>query len=142
MRDSHPAALIQVEVLAKGRTALVIYGQMHAQRRNILTNYDMTHWLAQTMVSNLERATSARIFTIWHGDDKIRKLQPSVASWPAQSLALLRGTVLGAADFASYANAERRAQIRGDDLIPIPATEWVALPMEDQFDATLYLGSK
>lgn len=139
MRDSHPAALIQTEVLAKGRTALVIYGQMHAQRRNVLTNYDMTHW---TIVSNIERSTPARIFTIWHGDDKIRKLQPSVAFWPAQSLALLRGTILGAADFAAYGNTERRAQIRGDDLIPIPATEWVALPMEDQFDAVLYLGAK
>jgi hypothetical protein len=142
MRDSHPAALIQAEVLAKGRTALVIYGQMHAQRRNVLTNYDMTHWLAQTIVSNIERSTPARVFNIWHGDDNIRKLQPSVASWPAHSLALLRGTVLGAADFATYANAERRRQIRGDDLIAIPATEWAALPMEDQFDAVLYLGAK
>jgi hypothetical protein len=140
MRDSHPAALIQVEVLANGRTALVIYGQMHAQRRNVLTNYDMTHWLAQTMVSNLERATSARIFTIWHRNETIRKLQPSVASWRAPSLALLRGTVLGAADFATYASAERRVRIRGDDLIPIPANEWRVLPMEEQFDAVLYLG--
>lgn len=142
MRDSHPAALIQVEVLAKGRTALVIYGQMHAQRRNVLTNYDMTHWLAQTMVSNLERATSARIFTIWHGDDKVRKLQPSVASWRSPSLALLRGTLLGAADFATYTSAERRVRIRGDDLIPLPPNEWSTLPMEQQFDAVLYLGGK
>ena len=135
MRDSHPAALIQVEVLAKGRTALVIYGQMHAQRRNLLTNFDMTHWLAQTIVSNVERATPTPVFTIWNGDDKLPTLQPSVASWRTPGLALLRGTVLGAADFAAYTTAERRMAIRGDDLVPIPKEEWRVLPMEEQFDA-------
>lgn len=33
MRDSYRAAVIQTKLLAKDRRALVIYGQMHTQRR-------------------------------------------------------------------------------------------------------------
>jgi hypothetical protein len=44
MRDTFPEALIQVEVLAKQRRALVMYGSMHFQRRNLFSNYDMENW--------------------------------------------------------------------------------------------------
>jgi hypothetical protein len=98
----------------------------------------MNHWLAQTIVSNLERATAERAFNIWYGEDTLPKLQPSVTSWRTPSLALLRGTILGAADFGAYAAAERMG-IRGDDLVPLPKEEWRALAMEEQFDAVLYL---
>src|SRR6266850_2159605 len=65
MRDSHPAALIQLEVLAKQRHALVMYGQMHTQRKQMASNYDMEAWQAQTMVSILERATPTKVFSVW-----------------------------------------------------------------------------
>lgn len=63
MRVSQPAQLIQREVLAKGRRALVVYGQMHLQRKQLASNYDMSHPLAQTIVSLLEGA-GIKVFTV------------------------------------------------------------------------------
>ena len=50
MRDSYPAALIQIEVLAKRRRALLVYGQLHFQRLNVMSNLDMQDWRMQTIV--------------------------------------------------------------------------------------------
>jgi hypothetical protein len=69
MRDSYPAALIQVEVLAKRRRVLLVYGQLHFQRLNVMSNLDMQDWRMQTIVSLLERAGPTRVFTIWNVDD-------------------------------------------------------------------------
>jgi hypothetical protein len=74
MRDSYPAARIEVEVLAKSRRALVLYGQRHFQRQNIDSNFDMEHWQAQTIVSLLEAATPTKVFTIWQ-EDSLSNLQ-------------------------------------------------------------------
>jgi hypothetical protein len=58
MRDTYPAALVQIEVLAKRRRALLVYGQLHFQRRNIMSNLEMDDWRAQTIVSLIERAAA------------------------------------------------------------------------------------
>ena len=65
LRDSYPADLIRRHVLDRGRRALVVYGQGHLQRRQVATNYDMSAWQAQTLVSLLERDHTARVFNIW-----------------------------------------------------------------------------
>jgi hypothetical protein len=70
-------------------------------------------------------------------------VQPDVASWRAPSLAPVRGTVLGAADFASYSafnSTAVRFAVRDGRTAPIPREEWRSLRAEDQFDAVLYLG--
>ncbi len=70
MRDTYPAALVQVEVLAKRRRALLVYGQLHFQRRNVMSNLEMDDWRMQTIVSLIEHAIGAgRVFTIWQFDD-------------------------------------------------------------------------
>jgi hypothetical protein len=51
LRDSYPADLVRRQVLDRGRRALVVYGQGHLQRRQIVANYDMSTWQAQTVVS-------------------------------------------------------------------------------------------
>jgi len=40
MRDSYPAALVQVEVLAKRLEALIVYGHRRFQRRQIMVNFE------------------------------------------------------------------------------------------------------
>jgi len=74
------------------------------------------------------------------------KLQADVASWAKPSLALLRGTLLGAADFTSYYTIEtQRFALRDgkpDWSSPIPRDRWRSLPMGEQFDAVLYLGPR
>ncbi len=141
MRDSHPAAIIQRDILAKGRRALVVYGQMHLQRKQLATNYDMSSPLAHTIVSLLESA-GIRVFAIW-GNTRadLDAIQPGVASWPRPALALTRGTAFGAADFDFfYASPMNRVTVTEGKMTPVPREQWRVLRMEDQFDAVLYLG--
>ena len=140
MRDSYPAALIQIEVLAKQRRALVVYGHMHFQRRNVLSNLNMQDWRAQTIVSLLERSTPARIFTIWGLADELIAVQPDVASWSTPSLTVVRGTTVGAADVSAFSPAGWARMTPA--MTPIPREEWLPLRAEEQFDAVLYLGPR
>jgi hypothetical protein len=80
LRDSYPAALVQLEVIAKQRRALILYGQLHFQRRNILSNFVMDYWQAQTLVSLIEAATPVRVFTIWQLD--LENAPVNVTNWP------------------------------------------------------------
>ena len=139
MRDTYPAALIQVEVLAKQRRALLMYGHMHFQRRNLFSNYVMQHWQAQSIVSLLERTTPTRVFTIWQHD--LARVPVDVSSWPVPSIATIKGTTLGTVDFTLYYPAPaQRFTIRDGAREPIPPEQWQSLRAEEQLDAVLYLG--
>jgi hypothetical protein len=141
LRDSYPAQVIQREILAKGRRALVVYGQGHLQRQQMLSNYEMSHELAHTIVSLIEKS-GVRVFTVW-GNTRVEldTVQRDIVSWPRPSLALLRGTTLGAEDFRFFfSDISNRFAVRDGKLAPIPRDQWRAMRMEDQFDALLYLG--
>jgi hypothetical protein len=142
MRDTFPADLIQREVLARGRHALLLYGSMHFQRKNLIANYE-SEGPAETIVSRLEHKWGANVFTIFTADPA--SLQPDVATWPSPSLAIIRGTVLGAADFTTYYSSEALGRFpikdgQPDFSAPIPRDQWKTLRAEDQFDAVLYTG--
>jgi hypothetical protein len=140
MRDSYPAALIQLEVITNGRRALVVYGHGHFQRRNVMSNFEMGSWEAQTIVSLLERSGPTRVFTIWRVGD-VAEIQPDAPSWRVPSLATIRGTILGAADAAHYfAGGPTRFQVVNGKLAPVPKEEWKSIRAEEQLDAVLYLG--
>lgn len=139
-RDAFPAGVIQREVLAKNRHALIVYGDMHFQRRNLLSNFEMRDAAAQTMVSLLERTT--RVFTIWTNTNiDLQTVQADVASWAKPSLTMLRGSLLGAKDFTFYLPGPPvRIVLKDGKPTPLPRDQWQSLKMEDQFDALLYLG--
>lgn len=87
-RDRHAVGVIRREVIAKGRRALVIYGDGHLFRAG------------QSLVSQLERDAGINVFTIATPlstmyEDLIA-LQPNVTSWPIPSLATVRRTALDA----------------------------------------------
>jgi len=143
LRDSHPADLIRRQVLDRGRRALVIYGQGHLQRRQIVSNYDMSTWQSQTVVSLLERDHAARVFNVWTPLDRKVEVPAEIAVWDAPSLAILRGTTLGARDFETYSRGfgfGNRFGVKGGQLVPLSRNEWQMMRMEDQFDGLLYLG--
>jgi hypothetical protein len=143
LRDSYPADLIRRQVLDHGRRALVIYGQGHLQRRQIVSNYDMSTWQAQTVVSLLAHDSAVRIFNIWTFLDEGASVPEGVTSWPVPSLAALRGTTLGALDFGVYGGyllGGSRVAIKNGQLVPLPREEWKSMRMEEEFDALLYLG--
>jgi hypothetical protein len=138
-RDAYPAALVQLEVLAKDRRALLVYGHGHFQRKNVHSNFEMDDWRAQTIVSLLERSGPTKVFAIWRDAD-VAKIQSDAASWRAPSLAIIRGTLLGAADAAQYFGWGTRFAVRDGEIVPIPQEAWRKLAAEEQFDAVLYLG--
>jgi hypothetical protein len=141
MRETYPASVLRLEVLAKQRRALLVYGSMHFQRKNLISDYDMSVWQAQTIVSLIESAGPERVFTIFRGDERLPALQSTVTSWRAPALAVIKSTTLGAADFAGYYSAvpPRVAPVDGKP-VPVPRERWHSLRAEDQFDAILYLG--
>ena len=135
-RDKHAIDVIQREVLAKGHRALVIYGGLHFQRKDILNNYEDS---VSGIVGALERV-GTKIFSIWTNTyADLDALQSDGLTWPTPSLAILRGTRLGAADFALYYPfTPRRVSSQGDDFVPERNKR--SLRMEEQFDAVLYVG--
>jgi hypothetical protein len=139
-RGRYAAEAIEREVLAKQRRALILYGDMHFQRRNILSNYEMP---AGGLVSRLEQ--TATVFTIWTNySADLQTVQPDVASWPIPSLTRLRGSVFGAKAFTFYLPGEGegivRITMKDGKPTPVPREHWRALAMEEQFDALLHFG--
>ena len=112
-RDGVAAEVVRREVLAKGRRALIIYGDEHLVRppATVAPN------IVGGIVAQLERSGTS-VFTI-HTETRqdLSAVQPDVASWPKPRLAILRDTTLGAA----MTDGRRR--------------------LADQFNAVLYLGS-
>jgi hypothetical protein len=120
-RDTYAAGVVQREVLAKGRRALIVYGGGHFFRLD-----------ARTLVSLIEKDNKTKVLTIWTNTDvDLPALDAGVAAWPVPSLSIIRDTLLGAAPFTSYVgiNPNAAAQLRGHR-------------MDDEFDALLYLGSR
>jgi hypothetical protein len=143
LRDTYPADLIRRQVLDRGRRALVVYGQGHLQRRQIVSNYDMSTWQAQTVVSLLERDGGVRLFNIWTLMNRDGELPQGVAAWRVPSLAFTPGTTLGARDFGDYSGGfgfGARFEVRNGQLVPLSRDQWQIMRMEDQFNAVLYLG--
>jgi len=120
MRDRHAAEVIQREVLAKGRRALIVYGSGHLPRID-----------PSALVGLLEHNTTTRVFTIWtNTDTDLKPFQAGVDAWSAPSLSVIAGTALGAAPFISF------FPVRPDRV----TDQLRALRMEDEFEAILYLG--
>jgi hypothetical protein len=96
--DTFPAELIEREVIAKKRKALIVYGDMHFLRR---MPPPMPGQPAGTIVGLLETA-GVKVFSIWTftglGAD-LPTLQPDIATWKKPSLTLIKDTPLGTAAF-------------------------------------------
>jgi hypothetical protein len=139
-RDGYATELIRREVLGKGRRALIVYGALHFQRKNIWANYGSEWPEADTLVMQLEAQAPREVFTIWRVNASMQVPQYFTA-WRVPSLALLKNTDLGMADFGRYFpyEGERRA-VRNGKAVVIPREEWKTLQMQDQFDAVIYLG--
>jgi hypothetical protein len=102
----------------------------------------MSSPLAETIVSLIQKDAPRSVFTIWPIPD-LEKYQPNVTSWPAPSVAKIRGTSLGAVDFAAFRPAnEPRMGFEGGTMVPIPRDKWKSLRAEEQFDAVLYEGPR
>jgi hypothetical protein len=144
-RDTHAVDLINREVIAKNRRALLIFGDGHFPRKSVRANYERDD--LGPIVDRLGDNPAARIFNIYsETSTDLVKIQPDIASWTAPKFVLLKGTTLGATDFDVYATAgnggsrSRWAQ-RGGKRVDIPKDQWRTRRMNEQFDALIYLGA-
>ncbi len=141
--DTFPAELIEREVIAKKRKALIVYGQMHFLRR---IPPPMPNQPAGTIVGLLETA-GVKVFSVWTftalGAD-LSTLQPDITTWKRPSLALIKNTPLGTAPFTFYLPKDSDMTMRPGPNGPIMVDlgEAIGGEMQEQFDAVLYLGPK
>jgi hypothetical protein len=137
MREIFPAEVVQREVLAKHRRALLVYGVGHLSRKNPQANFESAG-LAASLVSLLEETHGARVFNVGLTLD-LQTTRREVAWWPAPSLLVLRGTDMGA-EPVSYDGP--RMSVQTGRIVPVPRDEWRTMRMEDQYDALLYIGPR
>ena len=141
--DTFPAELIEHEVIAKKRKALIVYGEMHFLRR---VPPPMPGQPAGTIVGLLETA-GVKVFSIWTFTGpgaELPTLQPDIANWKKPSLTLIKDTPLGTAPFTFYypkgSGMVRRPGPNGPIMVDLG--EAIGGVMQEQFDAVLYLGPK
>ena len=151
--DDFPVSVIQREVIAKKRRALVIFGGMHLTRKRapFLPPKDpaltpvVAVFLSQiqngSIVAQLDRL-GARVFVVATPTDfDISTVQANVVTWRRPSLALIRGTTLGLASSVGYFS-QAAPVIRGRSGVQEELQlDLAAAPsMQEVVDAMLYLG--
>ncbi len=124
--------LVQREILAKHRRALVVSGSAHLRRK--VRGSD-----CRILDGELPQVWDrAKVFSVFQVSQSQRDtLQPG-AAWVPPSLAVIRGTSLGAhEDPSTVCGVVRNGK-------PDPEATRTAgtVRLEDQFDAVLYLGSR
>ncbi len=135
IREIFPAELVQREVLAKHRKALLVYGVGHLWRKNPQANFESAG-LAASLVSLLEEARGASVFSVSLMLDR-EKERANQASWSAPSLVVLRGPDLGA---TSVPYDGPRVSVQTGQIVPVPRDQWRSMRKEDQYDALLNIG--
>lgn len=98
-RDPFYASVVEREVLAKGRKALLIAGYPHL-RRGLHANDGPNQPNAATLLSQQHPGSLFAVDVLplnpgWAADDVIHRTQTEFAAWPRPSIALVAGTWLG-----------------------------------------------
>jgi hypothetical protein len=124
--------LLQEQVFARNRRAFVVFGLGHLRRtyrdRQCQPVNVSPDWLG---------FRNKRIFTIFQiAHDTLTSLQPD-AKWPVPSLAVLRGTSIGA-----QADPSTFCAIGQDRAAATQTRSSSFIRFEAQFDAVLYLGNR
>jgi hypothetical protein len=72
---------------------------MHLQRRELSFNYEPDHPYP-TLLNLLEITNGNSVLSIWTNPyTDMKSVQANIESWEQPSLTMVRGTLLGAADF-------------------------------------------
>jgi hypothetical protein len=131
-RDASIASVMEKEVLSKHRKALMLFGTFH-----------LMHGTGGSAVSLYEKDYPNLTFVISElgiFDTDLPSLSSSrLATWPIPSLALAKGTWLGALDLGHFIPPPTRIDeedCKVHNEFPKPLQK----PMEDLVDAFLYLG--
>lgn len=149
--DDSVVEIIEREVIAKKRKALVVYGGMHLLREPLDTPVRPGETLPfrdGTITSLLEK-DGVKVFTIWQFTPSrqaqdLSALQADAADWPKGSLAMLKGNVLGEASFTFYYPKGFGMTVRPSPTGPVRMDlgEAIGGTLQDQADALIYIGRK
>jgi hypothetical protein len=98
VRDGSAVDVIEREVMAKGRKALVIYGDAHFRRDELpLGEGFMADYFKGNFVNQMEHLHPGSVFTVttFTDSDLLLEQSPDAVSWPNPSLIHLKGTPVG-----------------------------------------------
>jgi thiol-disulfide isomerase/thioredoxin len=132
-RDAHYAEVVEREVLAQGRKALLVIGSGHLPHRGPL---DGTLPGGLGVGEQLTRAHPGALFVVWTMGSDAEQAR-ALGFTRAPELCVLAGTELGRQSYAAVAPRGLQIQVAGR-WTPLGALAWP--PMEEVVDALLYLG--
>lgn len=133
-RDTHFATVVEKEVLAKGRKALLIMGSGHLYRNRRYHDLEVVNTNVQKLIEQTHPGEMFIVMLHVGFGDKDTSLEQRLGSWPRPSLALLGGTWLGSLEPASFLSQKRVNRVMHD---AYPGTN-----LQDLADAYLYLGPR
>jgi hypothetical protein len=147
------ADLIRREVVAHGRNALLVWGEMHFPRKPLYYSIS-DRKLAEFIFNDPDSVSTAAhldaahvsVFSIYaQTRDEFAAVQPDVASWQTPALAIVQGTRLGAEPFATFAVKDMVVTVPNADGSGTHQEPGLLDPgrsglMQEQFDAVLVLG--
>jgi hypothetical protein len=139
-RDPFTVGLIEREVLARGRKALVVIGTGHLLRGGLTLAPRPRPLSDATLGEALARRHPGAAFLVWTGGGRSSALARRLAAMPAGSLAPICGTALGAQSGALLAEGLTRTRMVNGTPVPEPFRDDEFPRLQDQFDAVLYLG--
>ena len=159
-RDTHFARVVEEEVLAHGRRALLIIGGLHLLRKDIYARERASvlpppgrgNGFGQlpgrdpsNVVRLLERRHPGKVFVVLPHDglgEGSAELEKRFRSWPTPSLALLKGTWLGAVAANQVLPGSKDVKlIVNGKAVEMPKPDPAFGPrLEEVADALLYLG--
>jgi hypothetical protein len=132
-RDIETVAIIEREVLAKGRRAIVIIGEEHVARTDRALDAPAKPLERQSLGEALHGRHPGMAFLVATVAGNRSRLARAIRHWPNGSMARIAATPLGLAD----ASVRARDTTASASLSP-PAPG--SLRLQDLFDAVLYAG--
>jgi hypothetical protein len=140
-RDKHFAEVVEKEVLSKGRKALIIMGGLHLYR-NSWNPYADCPCESKVVIEILDERHPGKVFVVmeYAFENRVPHIQARLPAMPEPSLALLKGTWLGALDTDEAMQSTGIRFFPGGKAVRFKVNQYIGMKLEDLADAILYLG--
>ena len=146
IHDEHSFHIIENEVLKKGQTALLIYGDLHLIRKDVFTNYADPKVVKKeflNVIQFLEIHYPGKAFSIWgsvNTTDSLTNKLLEAENIQAPALVHTNSSQLGNLDFRAFYpySTEFRTDSIGND---IETSQHIQMPMKNIVDGIIFRGS-
>lgn len=140
-RDKYFAGVVEKEVLAKGRKALIVMGGGHLYR-NSWNPYSECPCESRIVIDALDLHNPGKVFVVmvYAFENKTPNIEARLSALPKPSLALLKGTWLGAIDTDEVLQTTGIRFFGGGKAVKFKVNNYIGMKLEDLADAILYFG--